>query len=418
MANFLMMPFGSSGDTFPYVGVGRALRARGHDVSVCANGYFKDAVERAQLGFHELGGGDEYMALLHNPNIWDPHKGFAAIVAGPYMPDAIRRQYRLIEELQRADPKLVVVAGSLAMGARIAEEKLGVKLANLHLQPLMFFSAVNPPKAPANNIPTWAPPWLLRMMYWFGDAVIFGPHIGRVVEPFRRELGLKKASRYVAVWMRSTQLEIGLFPQWFGYAPDWPKQLKLTGFPLYDDRADAPLPAEVEAFLAQGEPPVVVTFGTGMAVGEKLFAAAADACAALRQRALFLTPFRKQMPATLPPNSAHFDYVSLSKLLPHARALVHHGGIGTTSQALRAGIPQMITPLSHDQPDNADRVQKLGAGRFILAGKLTSEKLAEALAHVISDLKVRAACAEVALRMRGQNGIEETCAVLEEFAAK
>ena len=416
MTQFLMMPFGSSGDTFPYVGVGRALKTRGHTVSVCANGYFKETIARAGLGYFELGSGDEYIRLLNNPDLWHGRKGFKSVVGGPWMYGAIRDQYALIDKLHREDPQLVVVAGSLAMGARIAEEKLRIRLASMHLQPVMFFSATHPPVTPQGKLPP-VPAWLMRFFYWFGDTFLLGPHIAKVVEPFRRELGLKKARRYLSEWIRSPQLEIALFPKWFGYAPDWPKQLRLTNFPLYDDKADAPLPADVEKFLDAGEPPVVITFGTGMVVGDKLFAAAAEACATLKRRAILLTPFRKQLPTTLPPNSAHFEYVSLTRLLPRAAALIHHGGIGTTSQALNAGIPQVITPLAHDQPDNAERVRKLNAGAVVKGHQVTAAKLTEALARVTSDPAIRAACVEIAQRVRAQNGIAETCAILEEFAS-
>jgi rhamnosyltransferase subunit B len=416
MAQFLLMPFGSSGDTNPFVGIGRELKARGHSVTVLVNGYFRQTVERAGLDFVEMGSAEQYLAMLNNPDIWDPRKGFAAVVGNAFMPEAVRAQYKQIEMRFRRDPHLVVVAGSLALGARIAEEKLGVRMTNLHLQPMMFFSVQKPPVAPNGRIPEWMPRSVVRFMYWIVDRHVYGPVIGEIVEPFRSELGLPKTKNYLREWMHGPKLALGLFPKWYAHAPDWPAQLKQTGFPLFDDGADKALSAEVEAYLAQGEPPIVYTFGSGMRRGEKLFAAAAESCERLGRRGILLTPFREQLPAKLSAHATHFDYIPLARLLPKAAAIVHHGGIGTTSQALRAGTPQLVTPLSHDQPDNADRIEKLGVGRMLPSQKATGDTMAAALTALLGDPNVRVQCLNSAQHFKQGNALAETCDVLEQFA--
>lgn len=416
MSQFLFFPFGSSGDTFPSIGIGRELKRRGHGVTVCVNGYFRGAVERAGLRCLEFGPAEDYLGLLNNPDLWSPKHGLRSVVNNPRMPEAIRAQYKIVEQHFQRNPNVTVVAASLALGARIAHETLGVRLAGLHLQPVMFFSAESPPATPQGKLPKWLPRSLIRMLYWVGDAWLFGPIIGQVVEPFRGELGLPKARRYLSEWIHSPQLELGMFPKWYGHASDWPKQLKQTGFPLFDDGADLPLAPEVEAFLAAGSPPVVCTFGTGMVLGEKLFAAAAEACARIKRRGILLTPFREQLPKSLPEGVAHFDYVPLTRLLPRAAAVVHHGGIGTTSQSLRAGIPQVVTPLAHDQPDNADRISRLGVGTSVPGHKVSGASLAAALSKLLDDPKTTSACRDVARRFENDTTLRDTCEILEAFA--
>lgn len=416
MANFLLMPFGSSGDTHPFVGIGRELRSRGHGVTVFVNGYFRQAVERAGLDFVEAGTAEDYLGLLNNADIWHPRKGFEAIIDNPHMPRALRAQYKLIESRFKSDPQLTVVSGSLAMGARIAEEKLGVRQVSLALQPMMFFSAKSPPVAPGGRIPGWMPRPFVHFLFWLADNFIFGPVIGRVVEPFRKELGLAKTSRYLSKWIHSPKLEIGLFPKWFAHSDDWPKQLRLTGFPLFDDGADQPLPADVEAYLAAGEAPIIYTFGSGMRCGEKVFAAAAESCERLGRRGILLTPFREQLPAVLPAKATHFSYIPLARLLQRVAAIVHHGGIGTMSQALRAGVPQVVTHMSHDQPDNANRAVRLGVGRSVAVANITGKNLADELGHVLDKPAIIATCKELARRFEHHNGIGEACDMLEAFS--
>jgi UDP:flavonoid glycosyltransferase YjiC (YdhE family) len=156
---------------------------------------------------------------------------------------------------------------------------------------------------------------------------------------------------------------MGLWPQWYAPAQiDWPKQSKLAGFPLWDERGLEPLSPKLEAFLAAGEKPIAFTPGSAMWQGDDFFAAAVDACKRLGRRGLLLSRHSDHIPADLPAEVMHVEFAPFSELLPRVAALVHHGGIGTTSQALQAGVPQLIMAMSHDQPDNAARVEKLGVG--------------------------------------------------------
>jgi rhamnosyltransferase subunit B len=68
------------------------------------------------------------------------------------------------------------------------------------------------------------------------------------------------------------------------------------------------------------------------------------------------------VPANLPASILTVEYAPFSTLLKHASAFVHHGGIGTLSQGFAAGVPQLVMHMAHDQPDNADRLERLGAG--------------------------------------------------------
>jgi len=89
---------------------------------------------------------------------------------------------------------------------------------------------------------------------------------------------------------------------------------------------------------------------------------AARACQLSGHRAIFLTRYPEQLPPSLPKEVKHFSYIPLSQLLPHAAVLIHHGNIGTCSQALRAGIPQIIQPLAFDQFDQCRTNQTIRCG--------------------------------------------------------
>jgi rhamnosyltransferase subunit B len=104
----------------------------------------------------------------------------------------------------------------------------------------------------------------------------------------------------------------------------------------------------------------------------------------LERRAIFLTPNRAQVPAALPPSVLWQQYLPLKKLLPHAAALIHHGGIGTTAEALRAGVPQLVVPLAFDQFDNGARVAAFGVGLTLPHARLSTRSLLRKLEQLLS----------------------------------
>jgi UDP:flavonoid glycosyltransferase YjiC (YdhE family) len=136
----------------------------------------------------------------------------------------------------------------------------------------------------------------------------------------------------------------------------------------------------------------------------------------LKRRGLLLTRHTDHLPPDLPPGVIHVPYAPFSELLPRCAALVHHGGIGTMSQALAAGVPQIIQPMSHDQPDNAERVTRLGVGAELPVKKFRGPRVAETLRTLIESPDVAAKCKVVAERFVNARPIEQTCDLIEGLA--
>ncbi|WP_255551089.1 nucleotide disphospho-sugar-binding domain-containing protein [Granulicella sp. dw_53] len=195
-------------------------------------------------------------------------------------------------------------------------------------------------------------------------------------------------------WVYSPQGVLGLFPAWFApIQTDWPANFTLTGFPLFDQSGLRQIDAELENFLADGPPPVAFTPGSTLVDGLSYYTAAANALDALGQRGIFLASDGKTLP-TLTPNVIARPYVPLSKLLPRVKALVHHGGIGTVSQAFASGTPQLVTPFAFDQFDNAERVERLRCGLQIDSKQIAS-KMLPSLRSLLEDEDIHKNCATV-----------------------
>ncbi|HEX6853097.1 MAG TPA: nucleotide disphospho-sugar-binding domain-containing protein [Candidatus Polarisedimenticolaceae bacterium] len=393
----LLAALGSAGDVFPVVGIGAELRARGHDVLVVTNPWFEATIRGEGLGFAPMGTADEYRRTSANPDLWNPRKAFAVVVRDGVVP----AQGIVYDAIAKTKPD-VVAATSLCLGARTARDKLGVPLVTLHMQPSILRSVEAPPYFPELPMPAWYPRFVVKGLFRLSDFLVIDPAIGPPLTEHRRSLGLPPVKRPFEAWIHSPDLVLGLFPDWFAAPPsDWPRVFETTGFVGYDGGAAAAdrLDPHVESFLAAGSTPVVITPGSANVHGREFFAAAMAACVALGRRALLLTPHEEQLPHTLPAGMAHAKYLPFSAVLPRAAAFVHHGGIGSLSQGLAAGVPQLLMPMAHDQPDNAVRAERLGVAAWIPARRWKAAAIAPALDRLLGDPEVSEACRSLAPRV-------------------
>ena len=412
-----LVPVGSYGDVHPFVGLGVRLLARGHGVTVITNDYFEPLVRDNGLGFVAGGTAADYRRVAANPDLWDGRKGFYVIARN--VMDMARPTYDALARLRAEHGDRLVAAGtSLAVGARVARETLGVPLASAHLSPSVFQSVREMPRYPGMPSPDRWPVWFRRLVYLLINRMVDGA-LAPPINAFRRELGLRPARGIMKAWWHSPDLVLAMFPEWYAAVqPDWPPQTRAVGFPLYDERETTPLPAELARFLAAGPPPVAFTPGSAMFQGGAFFAASAEACRRLGRRGVLLSRHRDHVPAALPPGVVHADYAPFSELLPRCAAVVHHGGIGTAAQALAAGCPQLVQPFAHDQADNAARLERLGVGRTILPKQYEPATVARALEALLSSDAVARSCRDVADRMRGADALGEACDLIEGLAVR
>lgn len=412
----LVLPFGSFGDVHPFVGLAQALRARGHDVLVGVNAYFRPLIDRLGLPYHEMEKAELYLQTTRDPDLWHPTRAFRTVFEkGVAM--GMRLQYELIAE-RRRQGDLLVVNNCLGLGARVAHEKFGVPLLTIHLQPGVLWSEHESPALGGMLVGPGVPRWAKRFQYWLGETFFIDTIACPIVNGFRAELGLPPIRKMTRFW-HSPESNLCLFPEWFApRQPDWPAPLHLTSFPLWDEAPIHDADPELECFLQAGSPPIVFTPGSGNCQAREFFATAVAACRLLGRRGLLLTRFPEQVPDKLPPEVRFFAYAPFSQLLPRVAALVHHGGIGTTAQALYAGIPQLIMPLAHDQFDNAARVCRLGVGDQIKVKAFLPEAVAAKLRRLLDVPAVQERCQATAQRFAGVTPFAEACAEVERLAER
>lgn len=408
----LIIAIGSYGDVLPLLGLAVTLQQRGHPITFFSNEHFAPHVRRFGLDFVALSSSADFDALTDHPDLWNKYKGWQ-LIGSRLVSHGLREAYTILCPFV-IPGKTVMVSSTLGFPARLLQETQGIPNATVHLSPGVFHSAYEPPKAPGLFMPGWLPVFIKRAIWKVLDHWLVDPIVKPELNRYRQELGLPPATRIFHKWLHSPDLTLCLFPKWFAAPqPDWPPQTRLTTFPLFDDAFRSPFPDDIQRFLEQGSPPVVFTPGSANKFGTQFFEEGAKACQLLERRGLFLTRYPEQLPSSIPSGVQHCSYVPLSQLLPHCAALVHHGGVGTCAQALRAGIPQFIQPLNFDQFDNGARVTRLGVGQAISPRSFRASKVAKSLEGLLSSPTVKTQCAAVADHFTGINPLEETCDLIE-----
>jgi UDP:flavonoid glycosyltransferase YjiC (YdhE family) len=165
----------------------------------------------------------------------------------------------------------------------------------------------------------------------------------------------------------------------------------------------------VEAFLRAGLPPVIFTPGSFMRDAGMFFQESLAASDQLGLRAILLTPYGEQIPPDLPAHARHFKYAPLQRLAPRCAGLVHHGGIGTLAQGLKAGIPQLVMPLFFDQPDNAEHLAALGVSQTLTPRFWRRDAVAEKLHKILGSDAVKQNCARAAAHFAQGDAVEQSC---------
>ncbi|HEY5792422.1 MAG TPA: glycosyltransferase, partial [Chthoniobacterales bacterium] len=393
----LLAPLGSEGDVNPFLWLAAGLKARGHAVTLLLSPYYGWLADARGLAWQPVGIAEDFLKFAQTPLIWHPRRGTKLVIQGTL---AQTESFRAAFEKTGGDFDLLITS-TLGFAISFLAEARGIPRLHVHLQPVCLRSVHDPPLFLHGM--EWlktSPLWLKRAFAGFIDWKL-NRLMRRAVNEFRRGLGLRPIHQVHAEVLMAGERLAGLFPGWFAQPqPDWPGNFRQFGFPL-PPVAPAPLAPELEAFLAAGPPPVLWSHGSANFHVEEFQAAALAASRELGERCLLVS---LEPPAgPLPEFAFHVPHARFEHLFPRCRAVVNHGGIGTISKAMAAGCPQLAVSMAHDQPDNAARLRKLGIGAEVPRPKLTPQRAAAALRHLLHSPEVEARCAEIRDRLRRAN---------------
>ena len=410
----LLNPWGSLGDLEPFLAIGMALRTVGAEVTIATIKMYEQTVK--QLGFAYVPVGPHFRSedQLIIDAITDPKMGTVSLVTELLVP-GLADSYREIESHVACHD--VTVTHPVGLAAMISTEIHAKPWVATVLAPVALFSRYDPPILPicpmisrlARHSP-FVGGVMQRMLKRM--TLPLAKEVGR----FRSSLGLRSDSPNILIGSHSPYLNLALFDSAFGEPQrDWPQHTIQTGACMFE--VDAPLPAgdrrRLDEFLAHGDAPVIVTLGSSAVhFRSDFFAESYQAIAALKLRALFISGDQYLDDVDVDPTRfLQMKYLPYTDIFPAARAIINHGGIGTLSRVLRAGKPTLVVPFSHDQPDNAARIRRLGVGLTIPAERYTATGARVAIDRLVHEPGFSQRATQISALLSGSGAVRAAHAI-------
>jgi rhamnosyltransferase subunit B len=408
--------FGSFGDIHPYMAIATELRARGHQPVIATSELYREKMEAAGFEFapvrpHLPPPQEQDQAMMEN--VMNPKSGAGFLLNEMLFP-FVREGYEdLLTAVEGAD---LLFTHPISFAGPLVAQMTGIPWVSSVLAPVSFFSAYDLPRPP--------------FWQWMRHMNILGPRFvaaflkqikkfyrSEPYEQLRKELGLPDRGSPLFEGAHSPLLVLALFSKVFAQSqPDWPPQTRITGFAFYDARAEMEMPGDLLDFLDNGPPPIVFTLGTSAVwVARDFYHESIAATRLLGRRAVLLIgDKRNRIQESLPPGMIAIDYAPFEALLQRGCAMVHHGGVGTTAEGLRAGIPTLIVPFAFDQPDNAAHAARLGGSRTLPRPKYRANRVATELDMLLSKRNYAARANAVGKLLRQERGASVATDLIEQ----
>lgn len=409
---------GIQAEVLPFLMLGQALRARGMDVMVVTSDLFQREVlsrglrfallsPSAEQGREDLGGPLTKMVGRALEQLTGAHFALKRLML-PYVE-------RNVAELQSActDAKLLL-AHPYVFAAPMVADLTGVAWRTVFLNPRPMLApydmGIVSPLMPLNFLR----PVLGRAVYGRMRRLLraWTEPLARPLEELRRGLGLGPSSGHPLLeGAISPQGSFALFdPILLDGARKLPPRLEVAGFP--GEALESALRSDLLAFLDRHPHPLVFSFGVdGGVITGRLYELASQASEALRMPAVFLCgdyEFKRR----LPPDQLRVSSSSPRLLFPRAAAIVHRGTISTCFHAVRGAAPQLILPMGFDQPDNAQRLQRLGVALTLHPLFATKQRLTTRLRRLLVDKNFPAAAVRITVRMLQRDGAQRVAELL------
>ncbi|WP_227996584.1 glycosyltransferase [Nocardia australiensis] len=416
---------GTRGDVQPVVALGLELRRRGHDVLLGAPPNLVDFVTATGLTARVCG--PDIQQLYSSP------EGQEALAAGNtlrLMQLVARQMAGYAEQMNRevidvcAKADLIVASTVTEDRASSVSEAMGVPLVSLHYYPCRKNGAYPFPGAlPAH----WNPPVPVNRATWVLAENLRRVVFMRYLNNLRATLGLPKSwSSTAAVLERANVPEVQIYDPALvpGLPAQWDGRRSFTGFLTLDQAARAAVGdlsgdhAGILSWIAEGQAPVFFGFGS-MPIRDTaaVLAMVSEVSARLGVRALVsagwsdLDVANAQAGANVKVVGAFAHDI----VFPHCAAAVHHGGIGTLFESLRAGLPTLVCSVSFEQPMWGGQVERLGVGAHLRFTQLTAARLEEGVASLLTSRR-KARAAEFARTLSSADAAARTADIIEATA--
>jgi len=407
---------GSQGDVQPFLALGKGLIKAGNIVRLVTNQNFQTQVESHGLEFWPIEVNTE--DIIRSEKMRDALESGKLLTSMARMGKELKKHAALLAEkgLAACQDMDMVMGGisGLFTGYSLAE-KLGIP----------FLQALNIPFTPTKAFPGALfpkyPSWLgsYQMSHRLTQQVMwqaFRP-TDKVV---RQILGLPKSpffGPFKSKSFKNCSIIYGISPSVIPRPVDWVENIHITGFWFLDPPDDWIPPSILTEFLESGPVPLYIGFGSmSYKNPEETANLVLKSLEKTNERAIVLSGWGGLSKNNLPDSVLMVDSVPHSWLFPRVKAVIHHGGAGTTAAGLRAGIPSIIVPFHGDQPFWGHLIMKLGVGPNPIPRKgLTIDRLVQSIQKVGADQKILDSAANLGSKIQEENGIVQAITIINKL---
>jgi sterol 3beta-glucosyltransferase len=407
-----LLTYGSRGDVQPFLALAVGLQKAGHTVTLAGPHRFADFVARYNVPFVPLAGDPEEISRIINDagdNVYRMVKGMQEYIFG-IAPDVVRETLAAIKGAE-----LLVHGFLFTTGAHSFAKEMGIPDISLQIFP-MFAPTRAFPNVALANLPlgslSYFSHWIATQVFWYGGNSGYKQLRGRVPANLPEKL----------YWPFTPSPSRTLTPLLFAYSPtvlprpdDWTSpNILIPGYLFLDEAEEYHPPVALSEFLDAGDPPVCISFGSMVnRDAERIHQSVREALKLTRQRGIFLSGWGNYHNDRNGDNILYIDSAPHDWLFPRCKAIIHHGGAGTTAAGLRSGKPNIVVPHSADQPFWGKRVAAIGAGPEPIPVKsITSQRLVTALDSADESV-LQARAQEVGRLIQRENGVEEAVRIIE-----
>ncbi len=408
-----IVAFGTLGDVFPIAGLAASL-AKHCDLTVVTSARYSGYFDKSSCEVVETLTAEDHGRAMNGVNL-SSREGVLGYLTG-YLAASLPASIAALLEVHRQNPIDAFLGTGFINGAQWAAEILGKPYIRISLSPFSDKEVLLDEMGSRNGVLHAARMGLSWVLLRLAGLYHYFSFVNRYLNPIRRRFELKKYG--IDVFTRPyAALRIAMYPTSLvlpasGNLPP----ISFTNFPL-SDPSNEEIVRKTQAALGQCRQKPLV-FVTGSGVGEILrdVQYAYSLCSLLGVPGIFVHSKVVQLDNRSFTNLSLLDFADHSRLLPHARLIVHHGGIGTIAQSLRAGIPQLVRPIAFDQMDNARRIARLKVGAFLPEEQRHDvEQSARLISYLTSHPDISSAVEKHRSEIAPSNGLEDASALIRHF---
>lgn len=364
MGNIVITTHWTDGDVLPFIRMGKILRQRGHNVTLITHCFYEKMAREAGIDFAPWDTPEQYERMIYDMGHYnDTVAGADEIHAfrEKYESTDVRlKEFEIVRKFCQKEDTILLAKNRSSVAALMASE--------IYQCPIILF---------------FMNPYEMGSMVNFQS--LYSERLKCEANELRERVGLPPIDSWLS-WQSSPRLQLALWPQWFSSdISEWPGNIEPIGFPL--DRKQGGYKVQgceaVYQLLRDHPEPIIITGGTSKQIRKDFYIRAIEACGLLGRKTIVVTRYKELLPTKLPSNITWFEHLPLDAILPYTGAVIHHGGIGTTSGAIYAAVPQLALAYHVDRPLNASKVKSLGIGEYLPPSHWEQDTIVEALKRIL-----------------------------------